>query len=133
MSLGRRLSEFGRANLGRILFIVVMILVLVIWLVHVRLNDDGIVTGVVLTEEGDPVPGATVEIRERTLNLVKEPSAVQTDESGRFQFTDVEMIDFFISAKLEGVGSSERKRYHLYFMRQNFELPEPLILKRESE
>jgi hypothetical protein len=132
MSLGRRLSEFGRANLGRILFIVVLVLILVIWLIHVRLNDDGIITGVVLTESGDPVPGAFVQIREQTLNLVKEPRTVQTDQQGRFEFTDIEMIDFVVSAKLEGVGASERKRYHLYFMGQNFELPEPLVLKKES-
>lgn len=132
MSVGRRLSEFGRANLGRIIFIVAVVLVLLIWTTHVRLNDDGIVSGVVLTEAGEPVAGATVQIREQTLNLVKEPRAVQTDEQGRFEFTDIEMIDFVVSAKLEGVGASERKRYHLYFMRQNFELPEPLVLKPES-
>ena len=132
MSLGRRLSEFGRANLGRILFILALLLALLIWTTHVRLNDDGIVSGVVLTEGGEPVAGATVQIREQTLNLVKEPRAVQTDERGRFEFTDIEMIDFVISAKLDGVGASPRKRYHLYFMRQNFELPEPLVLKPES-
>ena len=132
MSVGRRLSEFGRANLGRIIFIVVVVLVLLIWTTHVRLNDDGIVSGVVLTEAGEPVAGATVQIREQTLNLVKEPRAVQTDQQGRFEFTDIEMIDFLVSAKLDGVGASERKRYHLYFMRQNFELPEPLVLKPQS-
>lgn len=132
MSVGRRLSEFGRANLGRIIFIVAVVLVLLIWTTHVRLNDDGIVSGVVLTEAGEPVAGATVQIREQTLNLVKEPRAVQTDQQGRFEFTGIEMIDFLVSAKLDGVGASERKRYHLYFMRQNFELPEPLVLKKES-
>jgi hypothetical protein len=132
MSLSPRWSEFGRANLGRIVFILAVILILVIWLVHVRLNDDGIVTGVVLTEGGEPVAGATVQIREQTLNLVKEPRAVLTDEQGRFEFTDIEMIDFLVSAKLDGVGVSERKRYHLYFMHQNFEVPEPLVLKSES-
>lgn len=132
MSLSRRFAEFSRANLGRILFILAVVLVLLIWMIHVRLNDDGIVSGVVLTQEGDPVAGATVQIREQTLNLVKEPRAVQTDEQGRFEFTDIEMIDFLVSAKLDGVGTSERKRYHLYFMHQNFELPEPLVLKKES-
>ena len=132
MSLSRRFAEFSRANLGRILFILAVVLVLLIWMIHVRLNDDGIVSGVVLTQEGDPVAGATVQIREQTLNLVKEPRAVQTDEQGRFEFTDIEMIDFLVSAKLDGVGAAERKRYHLYFMRQNFELPEPLVLKKES-
>ena len=132
MSVGRRLSEFGRANLGRMLFVVAVVLILVIWLVHVRLNDDGIITGTVLNQDGSPVQGATVQLRERTLNLVKEPSTVQTDQQGRFEFTDIEMIDFLVSAKLDGVGASERKRYHLYFMRQNFELPEPLVLKTES-
>ena len=132
MNLGSRLSEFGRANLGRIIFIVAVILVLVIWNIHVRLNDDGIITGVVLTEAGDPVGGALVQIREQTLNLVKEPRTVQTDEQGRFELTEIEIIDFLVSAKLDGVGVSERKRYHLYFMRQNFELPEPLILKAGS-
>jgi hypothetical protein len=132
MSLGRRLSDFGRANLGRIVFIVAVVLALAIWIVHVRLNDDGIVSGVVLNEEGEPVAGATVQIREQTLNLLKEPRTEQTDEQGRFVFTNIEMIEFVISAKLEGVGASARPRYHLYFMRQNFELPEPLVLKASS-
>lgn len=129
MSLVRGLSEFGRANLGRILFLVAVVLALLIWNIHVRLNDDGIVTGVVLTPEGDPVQGATVQLREQTLNLVKEPRSEQTDDQGRFMFTDIEMIDFVISAKRDGVGASKRHRYHLYFMRQNFQLPEPLVLK----
>jgi hypothetical protein len=132
MSLGRRLSDFGRENLGRIVFIVAVVLALAIWIVHVRLNDDGIVSGVVLNEEGEPVAGATVQIREQTLNLLKEPRTEQTDEQGRFVFTNIEMIEFVISAKLEGVGASARPRYHLYFMRQNFELPEPLVLKASS-
>jgi hypothetical protein len=132
MSLGRRLSDFGRENLGRIVFIVAVVLALAIWIVHVRLNDDGIVSGVVLNEEGEPVAGATVQIREQTLNLLKEPRTEQTDEQGHFVFKDIEMIEFVISAKLEGVGASARPRYHLYFMRQNFELPEPLVLKASS-
>jgi flagellar biosynthesis protein FliQ len=132
MSLGRRLSEFGRANVGRIVFIAAVILVLGIWMIHVRLNDDGIVTGVVLTEEGKPVAGATVQIREQTLNLIKQPRTVQTDEQGHFEFTDIEMIEFVVSAKREGIGASERHHYHLYFMRQDFQLPEPLILKAGS-
>ena len=132
MSLSRRVAEIGRANLGRILFVAAVVLILVIWLIHVRLNDDGIITGVVLNQAGSPVQGATVQLREQTLNLVKEPRSAQTDEQGRFEFTDIEMIDFVISAKLDGTGASERRRYHLYFMRQNFELPEPLVLKPQS-
>jgi len=132
MSLGRRLSDFGRENLGRIVFIVAVVLVLLIWIVHVRLNDDGIITGVVLTEQGEPVQGATVQLREQTLNLIKEPRTEQTDDRGRFEFTGIEMIEFVISAKQEGVGASQRHHYHLYFMRQNFELPEPLVLKAGS-
>jgi hypothetical protein len=132
MNLGRRLSEFGRVNLGRIIFIAAVVLALVIWSIHVRLNDDGIVSGVVLTSEGAPVQGATVQLRERTLNLDKEPRDAQTDEQGRFEFTDIEMIEFVISAGKEGVGASPRRRYHLYFMRQNFELPEPIVLNGDS-
>lgn len=132
MSVGGRLSEFGRANVGRIVFVAAVVLALLIWIIHVRLNDDGVVSGVVLTQAGDPVQGATVQLREQTLNLVKEPRAVKTDEQGRFEFTDIDIIEFVISAKLEGVGASDRQRYHLYFMRQNFELPEPLILEAGS-
>jgi hypothetical protein len=132
MSVGGRLSEFGRANVGRIVFVAAVVLTLLIWIIHVRLNDDGLVTGVVLTPEGDPVQGATVQLREQTLNLVKEPRSVKTDEQGRFEFTDIDIIEFVVSAKLEGVGASARQRYHLYFKRQNFKLPEPLILEAGS-
>jgi hypothetical protein len=128
MSLARRISEFGRANLGRLLFIAAVGLTLVIWNIHVRLNDDGIINGAVVSQEGQPVQGATVQLREQTLNLLKEPLIEQTDEQGRFMFTDIEMIEFVISAKKEGYGTSQRHRYHLIFKRQNFELPEPLVL-----
>ena len=132
MSLARGLSEFGRANIGRIIFVAAVVLGLLIWNIHVRLNDDGIVSGVVLSRDGDPVPEATVQLREQTLNLVKEPLTVRTDEQGRFVFTDIEMIDFVVLAKREGYGASQRRRYHLIFKRQNFELPEPLILDASS-
>ena len=132
MRLFRRISEFGRASLGRILFIAAVALVLLIWNIHVRLNDDGIIRGVVVSPEGNPVREATVQLREQTLNLVKEPLVETTGEQGNFVFRDIEMIEFVISAKKEGYGTSERHRYHLIFMGQNFELPKPLVLETGS-
>ncbi len=132
MSLFRGISELGRANLGRLLFIAAVALALLIWNIHVKLNDDGIISGVVVSREGNPVQGAMVQLREQTLNLVKEPVIERTDEQGHFVFRDIEMIEFVISAKREGYGTSERHRYHLIFKRQNFELPEPLVLDTGS-
>ena len=68
---------------------------------------------------------------ESSVNLSKEPVIRETDEQGRFVYEDMDVVEFVVSAKKQGYGKSERKRYHLYFKKQNFELPEPLVLTGE--
>lgn len=93
----------------------------------------GEIRGRVVDKNGSPVAGATVRLREKTLNLIKEGIIATTDSEGRFIFTDMAMIEFIIDVSLNGRLESEEARYHLYFPEQDFELPEPLVLPADVE
>jgi hypothetical protein len=88
-------------------------------------QKTGEIRGVVLDENGNGVAGATVRIREKTLNLIKEGTFTETGPDGIFTFTDMFLIEFFIDAEY---GSGDELRYHLYFPGQDFELPDRLVL-----
>jgi hypothetical protein len=116
-------------NHWRIAFVVALLVALGVWQIYIAYNDDGYIRGRVTTETGRPVAGAQVELQEETINLLKPPIIETTDDDGRFEYQDIEMIEFVIRARKEGVGVSERQRHHLYFMGQNWTLPEPLVLR----
>jgi hypothetical protein len=101
------------------------------WVLYINVNSDGIVTGLVVDEAGDPVFGATVVIREKTLNYTFPPIKVTTNGEGVYTFENIDMIEFIIEADKEHYRASEKKRYHLYFRGQHFKVPQPLRLVRE--
>lgn len=119
-------------NKWRIAFVVVLALALGAWRVYVVNNDDGCLRGRVVDADGRPVAAARVELQEETINLLKQPIVETTDAEGRFEYEDIEMIEFVIRARKEGLGVSERQRHHLYFMGQNFTLEEPLVLRPQE-
>ena len=133
MKFREHLSAFGRNNLSRIIFLAAIVLAILIWNIYASMNDDGIVTGRVVTPDGQPAANATVNLRESTINLLKEPIKTQTDSEGRFRYEDIDMIEFVLTAQKEGYKNSKRYRYHLYFMGQNFSLPEPIVLGTADE
>lgn len=92
----------------------------------------GEIRGVVVHADGAPAVGATVRLREKTLNLIKEGVTTVSDGEGRFTFTDQGIIEFFIDARGAEGARSEEARYHLYFPGQDFSLPEPLRLELPS-
>jgi hypothetical protein len=116
---------------GNSIFLLLLALLIGGWVVYINLNRDGIVTGLVVDEKGHPVPGATVVIREKTLNYTFPPIEVTTDDQGIYTFHDIDMIEFIIEAEKEQYEASEKKRYHLYFRGQHFQVPEALRLVRE--
>lgn len=129
MSVGDALRQMGRANLGRIGFVVAVALLILGWNIYITYHDDGIVAGRVVDEAGRPVSNATVHLREETLNLLKQPVVTESDERGRFRYEGIDMIAFVLTAQKEGYRKSKRYRYHLYFKGQNFEADEPIVLE----
>jgi hypothetical protein len=89
---------------------------------------SGEIRGVVVDASGAPVEGATVRLREKTLNLIKEGLTTTTDSEGRYRFTDQAIIEFFLDAAGPEGRRSEEVRYHLYFPGQDFSVPDPLVL-----
>ncbi len=114
--------------------ILVIILIGIAWAaIYIVTHDDGIIRGRVLNEEGEPVAGARVSLREKTINLLKPPVRTVTDDSGEFIYEEMEIIEFYISARKEGVGKAPRQWHHLYFKRQNYEIEEPIVLRPEED
>lgn len=106
-----------------------ILLIILLWNIYVARNNDGIITGIVEDQYGNPVPQATVSLYEvGTAGLLFEPKNTETDENGRFTYTDHNLIEFTIDVSKEGFLRSEKKRYHTLFKKQNFELPEPIVL-----
>lgn len=108
---------------------VIAILLLAAW-IYIGANQTGEIRGVVVDAAGNPIDGATVRLREKTLNLIKEGIYTETNGMGEFTFTDRAIIEFFIDARIDGF-SSEESRYHLYFKEQDFDLPEPIVIPAE--
>ena len=117
-------------NLVFLALAAVVALGLTIW---IQTGRSGEIRGVVLSADGAPVAGATVRLREKTLNLVKQGITATTDAEGRFTYADQEIIEFFLDAQGPGGRRSPEERYHLYFAGQDFEIPEPLVLSEAPE
>jgi hypothetical protein len=114
------------------IFLLLLTLAIGGWVVYINVNRDGVVTGLVVDQTGSPVSGATVVIREKTLNYTFPPIETTTDYRGIYTFRDIDMIEFIIEAEKQRYGESEKRRYHLYFRGQHFEVPEALQLVPET-
>ncbi|MFW5786306.1 MAG: carboxypeptidase-like regulatory domain-containing protein [bacterium] len=119
----------NRWRIGVVLAIAVAIFA---WKIYVAANDDGYIRGVVVDAAGHPVAGARVELQEKTINLVKQPIVEETNADGRFEYEEIQMIEFFIAAR-KGDLRSEGGRHHLYFKGQNYTLDEPLVLQSAGQ
>lgn len=90
---------------------------------YADMNNEGHVTGRVVDEDGDPVPGATVYIQRVNVRNQLGRINTTTDENGYFEFTNqTRLLEYRIEAVKEGVGSSGVTRHHLYFRGQNTNL-----------
>ncbi len=120
-----------RANIANSVVIFVILAAFVGWLSFVNLNGGGLITGVVVDGNGNPVAGARVLVREKTLQLIKPPVGTDTDARGVYRFKDMKIIEFLISARKDGYKSGEPVHYHLYFKGEHFKVPKPLVLTKE--
>ena len=87
---------------------------------YIATNDDGRISGTVIGPDGEPVRDANVTIRPIGSETVGSEKTTNTDDDGRFDFTDqTSVLQFEISASKGGLGQSGVQRIHLYFRGQN--------------
>jgi hypothetical protein len=133
MSIARSLWDIIRRNKGIIIFLSLVGVAIIVWSIYVRANDDGIIEGKVVDQNGDGVAGAEVLLQKKGYDILDEPIVTTTDENGHFRYEDTPMLEFVISAQKEGYhAEGERASFHRYFMRHNYELPSPLQLVKEQ-
>ena len=85
---------------------------------YTNANDDGQISGTVVGPDGEPVPNANVTIRPIGSETVGSSQTTNTDDEGKFVFTNqTRVLEFEITAT-KG-GQTEVRRIHLYFRGQN--------------
>ena len=133
MSGGKVVWDVLWRNKGIVLFFLIAGLSIGVWSLYVRANDDGIIEGRVVDQNGDGIANAEVLLQRKGYDILHEPIVTATDNNGYFFYEDIEMLEFVISAQKEGYRSEgERTSYHRYFMKHNFELPAPIQLIKED-
>lgn len=103
-----------------------------LWNVYIAFNDDGIISGTVVSADGRPVEGATVVLSERTLLVAQRKASTETDGEGRFSFTGSRLHRLYLEAVKPGVGRFGPREYRLFFQGENLFLSEPLTLAAGS-
>ena len=98
------------------------------WNIYVALDNDGIITGRVVTADQQPVSGATVVLSERSLLVAVPKGRATTNESGEFRFTKHTLHHLYLKAYKEAVKRMPPKEFRLYFKGQNLFLKKPLVL-----
>ena len=101
------------------------------WNVHVALDADGVIEGVVRDAAGGPVAGADVLFFERNFVNYQEKQRATTDEAGAYRFTGMQVHIGQLEARAPDGGRSERRQLRLWFRAQHT-LAEPLVLKAPS-
>lgn len=97
------------------------------WNVHVALNDDGIIKGVVRDRSGAAVPGATVIFFERNAIYFEERRRTTTDAQGAYRFTDMQFHIGQLEARTPDGRQSPRHLLRLWFRAQNTDVA-PLVV-----
>ena len=133
MSGGKAVWDILWRNKGIVLFFLIAGLSIVVWSIYVQANDDGIIEGRVVDQNGDGIADAEVLLQKKGYDILHEPIVTTTDNNGYFEYQDIEMLEFVISAEKQGYRSEgERVSYHRYFLKHNFELPVPIQLIEEG-
>lgn len=88
---------------------------------YVGQNDGGHLSGKVVTESGEPVADATVELHAIPLQGVVATNSTNTTSEGTFEFTGMEsLLEYRLIVRVNGT-TVHKDRYHLMFRGQNRE------------
>ncbi len=98
------------------------------WNLHVAANATGEIRGQVVDSHGSPVPGATVQLFERSFVVNTEKQRTTAGPDGRFRFEGNGSHAVQIQAAAPDGRKSERVTLRLLFRAQDADLPEPLVV-----
>ena len=98
------------------------------WNLHVALNNDGTIQGVVRDRAGAAVPDATVIFFQRNAIYFEERQRTTTDAQGAYRFTDMRFHIGQLEARTQDGRQSARHLLRLWFRAQNTAV-EPLVVK----
>lgn len=88
---------------------------------YVGQNDGGRISGEVVTESGEPVTDATVELHAIPLQGVVATNSTNTTADGAFEFTGMtNLLEYRLVIRVDGT-LVHKERYHLMFRGQNRE------------
>ena len=103
-----------------------------VWNVYVLFNNNGIISGSIITPNGIPVENAIVVLSEKTLLVTIERDKTITDAQGQFKFSGHNLYQVYLKAyKGDDPEQVAQKDQHLYFRGQNLYLSTPLQMKRK--
>lgn len=87
---------------------------------YIDANDDGDISGQVVTESGDPVANVTITLKQVPLGGgVVKTMRTTTDKSGAFTFSNqTRVLEFQIVVTKDGKKLAS-ERYHLFYYGQN--------------
>lgn len=130
IQLAANLFTWKRLLFNRFTLLAVMLVVAALaGTVYVDQNDDGRVTGEVVTESGNPIPGANVTLRQIPLQGVPQTMSTTTNGDGKFEFHDrTELLEYVIRVEIDGTLIAS-EHHHLYFKGQN----QRLVIEIEEE
>ena len=110
----------------------IIFLVIAIWNIYISRNNDGLIIGYVVDENGVEVSQATVLLNSvGGLGMYTDSITSKTDDDGKFIYTEQKLIEFDMYVVKEGYIKTEKKRFHMYFKSQNYILPEPIVILKE--
>lgn len=105
-----------------------ILLAVVGWNIHVARNATGEIRGRVVDASGNPIPGATVRLFERSFVVNTEKQRTATGPQGHFRFHGNASHAVQLQAEAPA-GRSERVTLRLLFRAQDADLPAPLVLR----
>jgi hypothetical protein len=121
--------SWRRVLLHRFVAVPLLLAILVAgWNIHVVLNNDGVIQGVVRDRAGTAVSGATVIFFERNSAYFEERRRTTTDAQGAYRFADTRTHIGQLEARTADGRQSQRHLLRLWFRAQNTAV-EPLVVK----
>lgn len=102
--------------------------VIIAWNVYVAGNNDGVLSGRVVGPDGSSAAHAEVQLSEQTIVSLNKLASTTTDDQGRFEFLRHDRHSLVLTARKDGIGSSDRYRVRLLFRNQNHEMDEAVTL-----
>jgi hypothetical protein len=108
----------------------VLAIVVAGWNLHVAMNNDGLIRGVVRDRSGAAVPGATVIFFERNSAYFEERRRTTTDAQGTYRFTDMQFHIGQLEARTADGRQSPRYLLRLWFRAQNTDVAPLVVDKR---